>query len=247
MLRQILPDVSNLDDVVGLYLGDTRNPTAGTTWVLLNMVASIDGGTAVGGTSRALGDDDDLAVFQALRAVADVILVGAATVRGEAYGPANLDDRRRMARLAAGRAEYPRMAVVSASLDLDPDSTLFTGATARPLILTHDGAPGDRVDTLAQAADVIRAGSDAVDFGIGLGALAERELRVVLCEGGPTLNGQLASAGLIDEVNLTVSPLLLGGDSKRILSGPELDPPVPMRLNRLLAGERSLFARYLRG
>ena len=209
---------------------------------MINMVASIDGATAVQGRSTGLGDEDDLAMFKALRAVPDVILVGAGTVRAEDYGPIRLDDERMERRRSIGKEDLPRLAIVTGHLDLDPEARLFSRADSPPIILTGPTADPDRRRSLEPVAEMVVLEDLSVETVLEhLG-----QAGVILCEGGPGLNSQLASAGRIDEVNLTVAPFVVGGVSKRIVEGETADPPLDMDLDRILAGDRSLFFRYLR-
>jgi riboflavin biosynthesis pyrimidine reductase len=212
---------------------------------MINMVTSVDGATTVGGGSTGLNDDDDIALFNALRAAADVVLVGAETVRVEDYGPVRLDTDTRERRRAAGRRDEPRLAVVSRSLDLDPRSRLFSGPP--PYVFTGENAPPQRRGALEEVAEVVSAGQVGADVTAVLARLHEDGHRVVLCEGGPDINGHLATAGVIDEVDLTVSPLLVGGFSKRAVDGPLLVEPARLRLDRVLTGDQMVFLRFRRG
>lgn len=224
-----------------LYLSDVRF-VDGRPWVVVNMIASIDGVTVVDGGSTALGDDDDKEVFHAMRAVPDVILVGAGTVKAEGYGPVRLDQERRDRRAADGRSEVPTLAIVTGRLSLDASAKVFSDPDYKPLLLTSTKAPPGRLAVLGDAADVAFLHELTAEAILDHLAAAD----VVLLEGGPTLNGHFARAGLIDELNLTVAPSLHGGDTQRIVGGPELDPPYDLRLDRVLMGDRSLFLRYLR-
>jgi riboflavin biosynthesis pyrimidine reductase len=213
----------------------------GRPWVMVNMVSSLDGATAVDGKSSILGDDDDLELFRALRAAADVILVGAGTVRAENYGPVKLSAERKERRQAMGLPEIPRLAVVTGRLDLEPGARLFSDPEQKPIILTGPGSSPARRDALQDVAEVV------VLHDLNAEAVIERlsDFGVILCEGGPGLNSQLAEAGRMDDLNLTVSPLIVGGSSKRIVEGTKVVPPFGMHLDRILAGERSLFLRYI--
>lgn len=240
VLRQSITDPDPIEPL-GLYLSDQRS-ASGRPWVMLNMVSSLDGGTAVDGKSSSLGDDDDLAVFQAIRAVPDVILVGAGTVKAEDYRPVTLDETRRERRVALGKSETPTLAIVTGRLSVDPEARVFADPDHKPLIITGTRADPTRLMMLGDAADVAIL-DDLSPAGIlrHLGAAG-----VVLLEGGPTLNGDFAGAGLIDEINLTIAPSVLSGDSRRIISGDALDPPMEMTLDRVLHGDQALFARFLR-
>jgi len=205
-------------------------------------VASVDGAIEIDGRSSGLGDDDDSRLFKALRAVADVILVGAGTVRAENYHPVTLDAERRSRRLEAGLDPTPRLAIVSGRMDLDPEARVFSNQEHRPVVLTSMTADQERVDAVSSLADVHRVES------LGAKAIVEHfdSSNVILCEGGPSLAGQLVAADLVDEFNLTVAPLLTSGDGRRVTTGLPANPPLELRLDRVLRGERSLFLRYLR-
>ena len=239
MLR--VPGATDPIDPLELVLSDERR-AEGRPWVVVNMIASIDGVTAVEGGSSALGDDDDKALFRALRAVPDVILVGAGTVAAENYSPVTLDPDRRARRAELGLSETPMLAIVSGSMSLDESANVFSNPEHKPLILTSTSVDPGRLVRLGDAADVAFL-TELNPEGI-LEQLSAAS--VILLEGGPSLNGQFARAGLIDELNLTVSPSLYGGDSKRIAGSQAIDPPLEMRLDRVLLGDQSVFLRYLR-
>ena len=214
----------------------------GRPWVMLNMVESIDGATAVGGGATGLNDADDRALFLALRSVADVVMMGAQTVRSEGLGPVRMSEEMRAQRAAAGIDGEPTMVILTRSLEIEPDHRVFSDPARAPIVLTSVDADADKVSALSRVADVRQIesldGNGIVD--------AMGEANVILCEGGPTLNSHLVAAGLVDEIDLTVSPMLAMGESKRIASGPVLDPPQEMALDRAWVGDRSLFLRYVR-
>jgi riboflavin biosynthesis pyrimidine reductase len=224
-MRQLLPFPCDPVDPAELY-GDMPLTGARPT-VRLNMIASIDGATAVAGLSGGLGGPADQALFAVLRSQADVVLVAAGTVRAERYGPSKVP-----------------VAVISRSCRLDWDSPFFTAPIARPIVVTVGEAPALERKKAAGLADVIIAGERDVDMAAVLGALAGRGYLRVLAEGGPTLNGQLAAVGLLDELCLTVSPLLAGGDAKRVLAGPALMSGSGWRLRSLCEQDGFLFLRY---
>jgi riboflavin biosynthesis pyrimidine reductase len=134
--------------------------------------------------------------------------------------------------------------VVSGSLDLDPRSSLFSSPVSRPYVLTHARSDEGRREALAAAADVVVAGEAAVDLADGLRRLRADGVGVVLSEGGPIVNGQLFAADLVDEVCLTVAPLLLAGDSRRIATGPAIPGGQPLSLIQVLIEDHYLFLRY---
>ena len=218
---------------------------AGRPSMRMNMIASVDGATAVDGVSGGLGGPADHAVFMHLRALADVVLVGAGTVRAEGYGPPRLPDELREARRRRGQAPLPRLAVVSRSCALDWDAPIFRDTASRPIVVTAERAPAERRTAAARVADVVTAGAEDVDLAAALGALAGLGAGSVLAEGGPRLNGTLAAAGLVDELCLTVAPRLAGGESARIVSGPSI-PGGGMPLEPAFVGEEDgfLFLRW---
>lgn len=228
-------------DPVRLQMGYPRERSDGP-WVMANFVSTIDGAAVVEGGSSAINDADDKAMFHAIRTVPDFILVGAQTVRAENYGPIDLDEDRRRIRREAGLDECPHLVVVSRSLDLEPDMRVFSNPKRRVTILTIEDAPADRVDALSEVADVVRLQATGPDDLLHYMRMA----RVVLCEGGPSLMGQLVASRLVDEISLTISPLLAAGASVRIAHGLTANPPLEMRLDRLHHGDRALFLRYVR-
>lgn len=216
-------------------------------WVRANMIASVDGAAVLDGGSRALGSPADRELIGTLRALADVVLVGAGTARAEGYGPLRPKSARRSARVAAGLPPCPRLAVVSGSLDLDPDAPMFTAADAPTLVVTCQAAPAARRRALDEVAEVVVAGDARVDLAAALDALCARGLPHVLCEGGPRLLAQLVTAGRLDELCLTVSPLLVAGAAPRVLTGPALPSPAQVELAGVLQDEDYLYLRYLLG
>ncbi|HEU5113264.1 MAG TPA: dihydrofolate reductase family protein [Acidimicrobiia bacterium] len=230
-----------VDDLVGLLMGDERK-AEGRPWVVVNFISSADGGTAIAGKSSSLGDPDDKAVFQALRAVPDVILVGSGTVEAEDYRPVALDEERRERRLAAGLTEVPVLAIVSGRLSFDTEARVFSDPEHRPMVVTGPRADPVKLAMLGDSADVVIL-EDVTPAAI-LARLSAA--KVILCEGGPTLVGQFVADRMIDELALTIAPLMIGGRSARIAHGETADPPVEMRLDRQLIGDRSLFMRYLK-
>lgn len=228
-------------DPLELYLSDDRSMN-GRPWVVANMISSIDGVTAVDGASTALGDDDDRTVFKAIRAVPDVIVVGSGTVKAEDYSPVKLDPERRARRAAMGLSEVPTLAIVSGRLSLDESAKVFSDPNHKPLLVTSTSVDPGRLVRIGDAADVVFLTELTAEAIIDHLSAAS----VLLLEGGPTLNGQFAAGGLIDELNLTISPAIYGGSGMRIMGEEPLNAPVGMRLDRMLMGDRSLFLRYLR-
>lgn len=208
--------------------------------VRVNFVTSIDGAATRDGLSGALGDAADHRVFELLRRVCDVVVVGAGTIRAEGYGALRVSDASVRWRVAHGLPEHPVLAIVSGQLDLDPASPVFTDAPVRPIVVTGEHTTGVRA--FEDVADIVRAGPRHTDPDIMLAAIRERGLSQVLCEGGPTLFGSVIAAAALDELHLTVAATLEAGDARRISAGPAR--PLPMRLGRILRSGSTLLLRY---
>jgi riboflavin biosynthesis pyrimidine reductase len=219
-------------------------------WVRGNMIASLDGGATADGKSGGLGGSGDRAVFGLMRQLADVILVGAGTVRAENYSGVQFSPAQRQARRQRGQAEVPPIAVLTNSAMLDHDAKLFTRAEVSPLILTCADAVADATGRLGSVAEVIDASgprSDRVELADALKALADRGLFRVLVEGGPAILGLLIEQELLDELCVTIAPLLVGGAADRIATG-RGQVHTPMRRGHLLTDDAGyLYARYVRG
>jgi len=170
--------------------------------VRMNFVASADGSVTLGGRSGTLGGDTDRRLMQVLRAQSDVVLVGAGTVRAEGYAGVT-----------------PRLAIVSARLELAPDAPALAEAAVRPIVITAEAAPASRREELDAVADVIVCGAASVDLSLMVRELADRGMPQVLCEGGPHLFGSLLDADAVDELCLTLSPRIVGGSAGRIAQG----------------------------
>lgn len=237
-----LPDV----DPIALVAADQRPTPIDRPWLLVNMVASIDGAIEVEGRSGGLGSPADKAMFHALRELPDVILVGAGTVRAENYGPVQLDAAARARRLARGQQAVPRLAVVSGSANLDPTSRLFSDPHQPPIVITSASAPADALKPLRDLADILVAGDTAVDLRTALRQLRRDGLNTALCEGGPTLNDQLLADDLVDEWCQTISPILTGGAAARGAHGDSNGVATRLRLERVIVDDSVLLLRYAR-
>ncbi len=247
-MRRLLPPVGDLRADAGTVdLSDCYwVPESGSQLVVGVMISSVDGSAQLEGRSGDLGNEADADLFAVLRAHADVILVGAGTTRAEGYGgdrptPAQLAVRRRR-----GLADAPRIAVVTRGASLDPAGPLFTDTATRPLVITCRAAPADRIAALAENADIVMSGQDDVDLAVALDELAARGLRRVSCEGGPSLLAQVAAAGRLDELALTLAPMLVAGSGSRITHGPALDPLADLTLAHVLEQDGYLYLRYRR-
>lgn len=217
-MRRLFPDPVDqitIDEAYGVH----RPRPAGRPWLAVCMVASLDGSTVVDRRSSALSSPADTAVLLGLRRAADMIMVGAGTARIEGYG----------------RPSKPgqRIGVVSRQGRLDYGSDLFTSGSG--FMILPESAPEVPVES-------VRAGHLTVDLEA---AVAQLDADVVQVEGGSMLNAALAEADLIDELNLTVSPVVCGGDGPRLTTG-----AIPvfntMALAHVLEHEGFLFTRYVR-
>lgn len=219
-------------------------------WVRANFIASLDGGATVGGTTGGLGGPGDRALFNLLRALADVIVVGAGTVRTESYGGARLTVAERQHRQARGQSEVPQIAIVTESGRFDRDMPVFTRTEVPPLVLTCTAATDATRRHLAGLADVIDcSGQDPgrVDESAVVAAAGARGLYRVLTEGGPTLLSSFIEGELLDELCLTIAPCVVGGLGPRITTGPG-QVLTRMRCAHVLTDESGyLYTRYVKG
>lgn len=244
-MRSLHPEPVDQVDVTATYLADRREPVRGHPWVVVNMASTLDGATAITGRSGGIGGSGDHEAFHALRSSADVILAGAGTIRAENYGPVRVPPEHVAHRRAAGRTGPARLASISRSCAFDPEARIFSDPGQRPLIYTVTEAPADRVEALAGVAEIVMVGDTDVDLHAVMADLTAREVRCVLCEGGPMLNGQLIDADLVDEWCWTIGPLLAAGPSARTAHGTAETPPREFLLDRLLGDGRDLLARYV--
>ncbi|WP_225826313.1 pyrimidine reductase family protein [Streptomyces naphthomycinicus] len=238
----------SLAELAAAYAYPEPFPGASRTWLRANMVSSLDGAAQHEGRSQPISSATDMRVFGTLRALADVVVVGAETVRQEGYRPARARAEFAGAREAAGQAPAPAIAVVSASLELDFTLPLFTSPLVPTLVLTGAAAAPDRIAAAEQA------GARVVIAGEGVGVEPARLVRALadlghtrlLTEGGPRLLGQLITAGVLDELCLTLSPTLTAGNAQRIAGGPSIAVPRRFGLVSLLEEDGFLFGRYRR-
>jgi riboflavin biosynthesis pyrimidine reductase len=199
-------------------------PSLDRPWVGLTMIASLDGSIALDGRSGGLGNDTDRQLLSAFRRRADVVLVGASTIRIEGYG--------------APRRPDLRVGVVSRSGRVDTSTPLFTSGAG--FLIVPDDAPPTSVDTL-------RAGVGDVDLAAAVRRLGEvtGEARHVQAEGGASLNAALLAADVLDEIDLTISPRCVGGDGRRLVAGPEIDRRFELA-QLCLDDDGYVFTRWLR-
>lgn len=230
------------DELTGRYPW----PQAGR-WVRVVMVRSLDGAVSgPDGRSRSISSDADRAVLAALRRLSDVTLVGASTVRVEPYGPVRVDEPTRAERVAAGLAPAPLIAVVSGTLDLPWSEPMFHEGDARVLVVTSGSVGAEALRTARRNADVVQLSRDPLDPRELVEVLEGRGLRRIVCEGGPTLVRSLAAGRLVDEVDLSLSPVLAdragGSPSDR-----GADPLQPGRFDlvQVICDDGFLFTRFV--
>jgi len=215
--------------------------------VLLNMLSTADGRATLAGRSGTISGPADRALFHALRAPVDGILVGAGTIRTERYGRVIPDSAVRELRRERGLAEEPLACIVSGRLALDEEIPLLREPAARVVVLTTSAAS---LAPTGASVEYVRAGAGQLDLAAALAELSTRfSVQTLLCEGGPHLARELLAAGLVDELFLSLSPLLAGGEpaggeALRILAGAELEPPATLELLDVLRSDSYLFLRY---
>ncbi len=241
-LRRLLPTPTDAVEAGVEY----AYPDGETPFVRANMVSSVDGVAVLDGRVGALTAPVDQDLLLLLRSLSDVLLVGAATIRAEGYGPV-----RTRAKDAGTRGErplaHPRLAVVSRRVDVDLDSSAFTEAPERPLVITTERAGRERLTAAERVAEVVVAGKNDVDLGVVVRRLAELGLTRILSEGGPRVLGGLYAADVVDELCLAVSPRVVGGvEASRITAGPTLPGPEEVSLTGAYESEGFLFLRYRR-
>jgi riboflavin biosynthesis pyrimidine reductase len=221
------------DDLLAFY----AYPRSDRVYVRASLVQTRDGAlTGQDHRSHSITRPADQRALAAMRHLADVILIGASTVRQEDFGRKPPADGTELAELTPDMA----VAVVSHSLDLDPRASLFVDAVTSTIVLTTADSPADRRRELAAVAELVVADSTMVDMSWALGVLAGKGLTKVLCESGPTLLAQLVDAGLLDEVCLTTIPEDATWDAPRY----QLPPGLRRSDTREEAG--LLFERYVR-
>jgi riboflavin-specific deaminase-like protein len=217
-------------------------------YTILNMASTADGRASIGGRSGPIGDLADRELFHALRASVDAVMAGAGTVRVERYGRIIPDAAIRRRRAQRGLGEEPLACIVSGRLSLAPDIPLLAEPEARVVVVTP--SQSSLPETPAHV-DYVRARRDGLlDLPAAMAELRGRfSVGTLLCEGGPHLNGQLLLAGLVDELFLSLSPKLAGGEDAtgealRIVAGAQFREPLALELLGVLESGSTLFLRY---
>jgi riboflavin biosynthesis pyrimidine reductase len=240
------PERLGLGEMVGLY----RWPQGiGRAVVRSNFVATLDGSIqGLDGRSSSINTPSDHQVFALHRALADVILVGAGTVRAEHYRAVDLQPWQRSLRSVEGLAAYPTLVVISGSLRLDPALADPPYDHGPVIIVTGVDQPGDANGVFEDAgAEVLRSPDRRIALPWLLDVLGDRDLSRVLCEGGPTLHRDLIAGGLLDELSLTLAPSAVGGVGHRSTAGDALNERADFELTFVLLGDdQTLFTHYRR-
>ena len=238
---------ADVPDALGPYLAVERSRPRHECWVTGHMVAGLDGTASVDGRVGSLSTKPDQELFRRMRQIADIVLVGAETVRRERYGTVRLDDEARAQRRRQGQAPTPPLAVVSRSLTFDWTAKVFADAPedARTHVITCTAADPERRAEAEKFAEVIVAGDDRVEPAAAMQTLAELGHRVVLCEGGPNWLGELVAADRLDELCLSIAPLM-GGDPLPVSVTPPGAGLAEFELKSVMAEDDTLFLRYER-
>lgn len=240
-MRALLPTPADDVDLHAFY----SDGWLGSGGLRVNFIASVDGAAQAAGKSAGLQTPGDNRIFAVLRDLADVVLAGAGTVVAEGYRAVSMSPARAGIRREHGLPDALPVAVISRSLRLDADAAVFAAAaSARTIVLTCAAAPADRRAALAEVADVVTCGADTVEPGLARRALEQRGLTRILSEGGPSAFADLVRGGVVDELCLSISPLLVGPGPTRITSGPDWPAAAGLTLFGLLEEDGALFARY---
>ena len=210
-------------------------------FVFVNMISTVDGRAARDGRSATIGADADLELLLELRAIADAVLIGTGTLRAEGYDRLVRREARRQRRLAAGLAEDPLAVVLSRRFDVPWDAGLFQSPEQPVLVYTHaDAGSPPEVPAPVEVVRLEVAGLTEM-----LADLRARGVRALLSEGGPTLHGALWAAGAVDELYLTIAPLITGdADEPNIVEGGSLPDATGLDLLSVDRVGSELFLRY---
>lgn len=210
-------------------------------FVAVNMITTLDGRAALGGNTKELGSDADTEHLVSLRTGFDAVLIGAGTMRAERYGPIISRPAHRQERQERGLSPDALAVIVSGDLDLPFDAPLFTSGRGRVVIFSR----GTKVPETATPVELVAAGDRLRMAEVLEHLYREERVRTLLCEGGPHLFGQLVAEDLVDELYLTVTPVLTGGEALRVLEG-DLPDTASFELVDLSEEEGDVFARYRR-
>jgi riboflavin-specific deaminase-like protein len=244
-LRQLLPGPkrTTVGEVIE-SLSFERLASPGRPYTVVNFVATADGRTAFRGRSGALSDPADRAIFHGLRERVDAVFAGTQTMRTERYGRMVRDPQRRERRAAAGLAPDPLAVVVSRSGNVPTDIPLFDDPDSRIVVFTP--RPPELPENRGAQIDLVRLDPGQLTLTTVMRRLrADYDVRSLLCEGGATVFGALLQEHLVDELFLSVAPMLAGGGTEPpVTSGPELPELQPLHPVWALERDGALFLRY---
>jgi riboflavin-specific deaminase-like protein len=210
-------------------------------FVFVNMIASADGRAAIDGRSEGLGSEADVQLLLELRAVADAVLIGTGTLRAEGYDRLVKSEERRARRVAAGLADDPLAVILTRRFDVPWDAGLFE-ASEQPVLVYTGLDTGEPPDVPAPVEVVRLEVPGLTEMHADLRA---RGVRALLSEGGPTMHGALWAAGVVDELFLTIAPLITGDEAEpNIVAGGRLPSPASLELLSLDRAGSELFLRY---
>lgn len=218
-MDQLYPDPATVaDDLLATIISAdaaVERVRVDRPWISMVMISSLDGSAVLDGRAGTLGNEADKRAFTAMRFLSDAIVVGAETVRIENYGPPTSRPEVAEWRSAKGLEANPLLVVISGTLDFEPNTRLFDRSGPRPLIITDHEADPQRLATVREMADVVQGETVTPEFICS--TLATRNVRTIALEGGPGLNSEFSTSDLIDEIQLSISPKLVGGEGPRII------------------------------
>jgi riboflavin biosynthesis pyrimidine reductase len=211
-------------------------------YVVANMISSADGRATLGGRTEGISSDTDRALFHSLRVQVDAVMVGTATIALERYGPLARRPEVRRQRAALGMPEAPVCVTATRSMELPVEAPLFQDPDSEVVVVTNS----DREPPACPCRlTVERIPGEELDFAAAAAVLRTRHgLQAVLLEGGPTLLAAMLEPGLVDELFLSLSPLLVAGDEPSLLEGMSFPRPLPLELASLLEEDAFLYLRY---
>lgn len=216
----------------------------GRSWLRCMMLTTLDGAVhGADGLSGSLSCPADQHVFTQVRRFAHAVLIGAGTLRAERYEPL-LQGPDSEERVSRGMAPAPVLVVATSSMDLPWDEPVFSRSTMTPLVVTTESAPSAAIKRGRRHCEVLVLPGQALDPFQLVSAIAYRGMTHILCEGGPTLLAHLSRAGLIDEADITIAPMLASGG--QVVTGQATSAPPQFALAAVIEQDGWLFTRYVR-
>ena len=245
-MREGIAIQTDIEELTKIYTDDRRTHDDNQPWVMLNMISSKNGLATLDGKSGPLGGAADKALFRTLRGLADVILVAAGTVRAENYSVPVITERTSLIRASQSKPPLPSLAILTNSLNLDPNSSLFASPHYRPAILTSSARPKENILSIFPNADILQTKGSRVNLNQALSDLAVTYGPVILVEGGPSLNQQLVDLDLFDEFCITISPRNSSDERSQLVTSARSYQPGKVSLDRELIVGDFVFQRLLR-